>query len=152
MLILDKNFTQKGKFITIYPKDLQQAQDLAKEIDNTLNNALISGKIKSSDLALILNDALLGKTGGLYARYGECDGYDNKIAEIQNNSYGQQVQNHNSKVDEIRLSSGDIHYFWSHESWNSYEKKLHHDNRNFPWPDNLNELDCTDPFPDTPLS
>ena len=69
--LLLANPTQRGKFITVYPTSLVQANEVAITIDATLKSAIEEGIINPlTDFEIIKNDARLGETGGLFTRYG----------------------------------------------------------------------------------
>lgn len=115
---------QQGKFITIYPDSLEQANAIAVALDANLNTAIENQVIDpETDFIDIINDAQLGNTKGLFARYGE---YKNGLCRI--------VVPHSflSKQDVLNCSSSCI-------------KK---DSRTSPLPEFASEwLDGPSPFP-----
>lgn len=59
---------QKGKFITIYPLNDNQAFHIATVLDQALEN------FKPDDFDAPPHDALIGNTGGIFTRYGAYSG------------------------------------------------------------------------------
>lgn len=68
--LLKADPTQKGKFITIYPKNNIQAAQIAV----LMNRLLTEAKFEPTEFDQVPNDAQLGNTGGLSVRYGAFSG------------------------------------------------------------------------------
>lgn len=64
--------TQGGKFITIYSPTDDKAVQLAKDIDALL----LKGGFTAKDFVKSKHEAALGKSGGVFTRYGAYTGYD----------------------------------------------------------------------------
>ena len=136
---LSNSRTQKGKFITIYPESLEQARRVAKKIDASLMAALQTGTLSSRDFDKIPNDAQLGRSGGLFIRYGIISAKVKHLFKIkQNNNPFVTLESHELKMAQTPKTSVDT-FFIS-------------DDRTLPWGNFINDLKKTDPFPETPLS
>ncbi len=124
---LDGEFVQKGKFITIYPKSLTDANNIAVSIDIALSDAINIDLIDPvQDFETIVNDAQLGDTGGLSTRYGVFQG---------------------SKLFENVAP----HAFISTLDVPDLKMKTTDDTRTYPWPEFVNRW-IPKPFPELAMT
>jgi hypothetical protein len=150
-LVGDARETQVGKFITIYPASKMHAIALIEAIDNALYNMLLVEYIKPDDFYPLKYDALVGKSGGVYVRYGNINHpNDNMRATIyippQDQSLSILGKRH------LRRRSKGSDSITSRPSRIAMTLEYVLDNRYFPWPDNMNKADASwknsrDPFP-----
>ena len=73
--------TQIGKFIAIYPKNIEHLNEIVIELDEALLN------IKEPDEAAglfytLVGDLQIGNSGGVFARYGVVAGKEETILEV----------------------------------------------------------------------
>lgn len=73
--------TQAGKFITVYPANEKAANEIAKDLDKAFVGAMARGEIHPYDFCELSGDAMLGRSGAVYVRYG---GFTKKIRENRN--------------------------------------------------------------------
>lgn len=78
---LQSDQTQKGKFITVYPLNDDQALNIAKVLDQALTQAGFT----PSDFDTPPHDALFGKAGGVFTRYGAYSGMRLLVVDQQGN-------------------------------------------------------------------
>ncbi|MGH8501770.1 MAG: hypothetical protein ACREVE_04735 [Gammaproteobacteria bacterium] len=70
LVLLEGSDTQAGKFITIYPKDVEEAKRIVKMLDEALAGRGLAGTV-------IKGEKAVGSSGLVYARYGEFkDGHE----------------------------------------------------------------------------
>lgn len=93
--------TQRGKFITIYPKTEIEANMIADILDHKITLALKLGFLRKWDFSLSPGDAQLGDTGDLSVRYGAFSG--EKLEQLDKNgkplqgTKGETVEDNRSK-------------------------------------------------------
>jgi uncharacterized protein YpmS len=161
---LDQEVTQSGKLITIYPSSGQHGA-IAKLLDQALSEALEAKTLIQTDMKPLTGDAQLGKTGGLYARYGNIVGSNKKTVKICSDK--DIFPNINiPQSQQLALLPRNV------KTWIQDNQKLVvpcqdiqgnpdpmdqtciHDNRTHPWPDFMNDRTLwsdTSPFPSLEL-
>jgi hypothetical protein len=159
--------TQKGKFITIYPTS-HNLKQIALDIEQALGSALQNNILEKSDFELLTGDAMLGTSGGLYARYGNL--YGTKKVTVEIRSQGRDLPLAGSKTyveptqEEQQLVKAWIRknfgLLTTCEDFTGTKKSIPsifciRDNREVPWPDFMNDRTLwsdTSPFGDLQLT
>jgi hypothetical protein len=119
----DGQSTQAGKFIAIYPRDLNEARDIIQKLED----AFKKHHLHPDDFVKLVGDAQVGDTGGIFARYG-------KFTRLKHKG---RPSNSITPVDEFNVSiPPDL---IEKETGGKYDPSLGvPDERIYPWPDYMN--------------
>lgn len=114
--------SQAGKFIAIYPSSPSQAISITMKLDQALRDH----NLQPHDFVRLAGDAQIGKTGGIFARYG-------KIGPVSHK--GRPEEN----ITPVDPGDESISFERMHRIINDYNPNLGlADERYYPWPDYMN--------------
>lgn len=148
----DGRETQVGKLFTIYPANNKHARALTELIDTVLSYAKDTGILNDSDFYPLLGEALVGKSGGVYVRYGNMSSPRDIIRQTD-----YKPAQHRAQLEIVgpkkKKNTVPVMFTQSTESAVELTEILVDDCRYFPWPDfmnrgNENWKEANNPFRD----
>lgn len=107
--------TQGGKFITLYPKNNEEARKITNDLNGIISQAMAEGILNPCDFWECLGDIKVGDTGAIYTRcgsFGKNDDFDLKRDNRWNPiPYGsvideiaqERIEKKNSAIEQVKM-------------------------------------------------